>query len=228
MREGRSKKIGPTEREPTRARHWRETEPSAEKPETNDSENTRRRDRRGQSSPSARHERVEPPSKASSAEEPPRERVLKRAMRLLAARPRSERELRERLLEKERASAGVIEEAIEKLREYGYVSDEKFALGYASYRVQQKPIGKRRLLRELAAHKLSEEAMREAVEAIFTEHSEEELLDRAIEKRLARTGPPRSRADLKRLYDHLLRAGFPHEIVMSRLKDLKVNQPEEE
>lgn len=226
MRKGRSQETDEAEREPRRARHWRETRPPAE--EHSDPERTRQRDSQHKRRSSTLRQRAGDSAEASFEEEPPRERVMRRALRLLAARPRAESELRERLREKEWASADAVEEVIEKLRAYGYVDDAKFALGYASYRVKQKPVGRRRLRRELAAHKVAEETMREALEAVFAETPEEELLDRAIERRIARTGPPRSRAELKKLYDHLLRAGFPHELVMNRLRRFQVGQLEDE
>jgi regulatory protein len=227
MRKGRSTETDEAEREPKRARHWREIEPLVEEGKTADPERIRKRGSQRKRVSLRPRQRAENPDEAPLKEEPARERVMKRAIRLLAARPRSEGELRERLLEKEWASAEAVEEAIEKLREYGYVEDERFALDYASYRVKRKPVGKRRLLRELAAQKVAEETARAAIEAVFAENPEEELLDRAIERRIARTGLPRSRAELKKLYDHLLRAGFQHELIMNRLRGFTLDQPED-
>ena len=72
-----------------------------------------------------------------------RERTLQRAVKLLAAKPRSVAELRERLLEKEWANEASVTYALAKLKEYGYLDDERFAFGFASYRVRQKPNAKR-------------------------------------------------------------------------------------
>ncbi len=78
-----------------------------------------------------------------------RERVFARAAKLLAAKPRSVAELRERLLEGRGATKTNVDQVIERLREYGYLDDAKFAQSYASNRVQQRPIGRRRLQRDL-------------------------------------------------------------------------------
>src|ERR1044072_5435773 len=67
-----------------------------------------------------------------------RERTFQRAAKLLAAQPRSVEELRERLLEKQWTDEATVEAVLAKLSEYGYLNDERFALGYASYRVRQK------------------------------------------------------------------------------------------
>src|ERR1044071_8943375 len=72
-----------------------------------------------------------------------RERTLQRAVKLLAAKPRSIEELRERLLEKQWADDAAVEYALAKLKEYGYLDDERFAFGFASYRVKAKPVRRR-------------------------------------------------------------------------------------
>src|SRR5207302_8023087 len=94
----------------------------------------------------ARGARTPDPEKA-------RARTLQRAVKLLAAKPRSVEELREHLLEKEWADEAAVTYALSKLKEYGYLDDERFAFGFASYRVKQKPLGRQRLARDLKAKK---------------------------------------------------------------------------
>ena len=74
-----------------------------------------------------------------------RERTMNRAVRLLAAKPRSIRELRERLLEKLWTNEEIVERVLEKLKEYKYLDDEQFARDVAVSKLRQKPQGKRRL-----------------------------------------------------------------------------------
>ena len=47
----------------------------------------------------------------------------------------------------------MVEAVIAKLREYGYLNDERFAFGYASFQVRQKPVGRQRLQRALSTEK---------------------------------------------------------------------------
>ena len=47
---------------------------------------------------------------------------------------------------------------------------------------------------------------------------EEELIDRAIEKRMRLRGRPQTRAETKSLFDHLLRQGFSYELVMRKVR----------
>ncbi|MGB7925214.1 MAG: RecX family transcriptional regulator [Pyrinomonadaceae bacterium] len=147
-----------------------------------------------------------------------RERTFQRAVKLLAAKPRSIAELRERLLEKQWTNEATVEDVIARLREYGYLDDERFAFGYASYRVRQKPVGRQRLARDLQMKKVSRETADEALNLVFEETPEEVLIDRAIEKRTRLRGRPQTRAEVKSLFDHLLRCGFSYELVMNKVR----------
>ena len=146
-----------------------------------------------------------------------RARAFQRAVKLLAAKPRSIAELRERLAER-CSSKAVIETVIARLREYGYLDDERYALGYASSKVRQQPIGRRRLELSLARKKVDRAVADDALDQVFAETSEAELLDRAVEKRIRLRGRPKTRAEAKSLFDHLLRQGFPFELVSEKVR----------
>ena len=143
---------------------------------------------------------------------------MQRAVKLLAAKPRSIEELRERLLEKQWTNAEVVDAVLGRLREYGYLDDEKYAFGYASSKVRQKPVGRQRLQRALALKKIDKETADEALELVFAETPEEEVIERAIEKRVRLRGRPRTRAETKSLFDHLLRQGFSYELVIRKVR----------
>jgi regulatory protein len=146
-----------------------------------------------------------------------RARAFQRAVKLLAAKPRSIEELRERLAER-CSSKPVIETVIARLREYGYLDDERYALGYAAAKVRQQPIGRRRLELSLAKKKVDRTVADEALDQVFAETPEADLLDRAIEKRVRLRGPPKTRAESKSLFDHLLRQGFPFDLVADKVR----------
>jgi regulatory protein len=148
-----------------------------------------------------------------------RERTLQRAVKLLAAKPRSVEELRERLLEKEWTDEAAADYALAKLKEYGYLNDERFAFGFASYRVRQKPLGRQRLARDLKMRKVSQETADAALELVYQETSEEELITRAIEKRVRLRGRPSTRQETKSLYDHLLRLGFSYDLIIRKVRE---------
>src|SRR5258705_5381064 len=118
--------------------------------------------------------RPENESRAALTPDEIRARAFQRAVKLLAAKPRSIAELRERLAER-CSSESVIETVIARLREYGYLDDERYALGYASSKVRQAPIGRRRLEQSLARKKVDRTVADEALNQVFGETSTEEL-----------------------------------------------------
>ncbi len=156
-----------------------------------------------------------------------RARTLQRAVKLLAAKPRSVEELRERLLEKGWADEAAVDYALEKLKEYGYLDDERFAFGFASYRVKQKPVGRQRLARDLQTKKISKETADAALELVYQETPEEELIAQAIDKRVRLRGRPTTRQETKSLYDHLLRLGFSYDLIIRKVREAS-DTPEEE
>lgn len=159
-----------------------------------------------------------------------RERTMQRAAKLLAAKPRSVAELRERLLEKQWTNEEAVDAVIAKLSEYGYLNDERFAFGYASFQVRQKPVGRQRLRRALALKKVDQETADEAINLVYEETPEEALIDRAIEKRTRLRGRPQTRAESKSLFDHLLRQGFSYELVATKVRaasSVDLDEPEE-
>jgi len=157
-----------------------------------------------------------------------RERTFQRAVKLLAAKPRSVAELRERLLEKKWTNEAIVEAVLQKLGEYGYLNDERFAFSYASYKVKQKPVGRRRLERDLKFKKIDSGVANEALEMVFTQTPEEQLIDQAIAKRLRIRGKPKNRAEAKSLFEHLLRQGFEFELVSDKVRSLATDYADED
>lgn len=157
-----------------------------------------------------------------------RAKTFQRAAKLLAAKPRSVSELRERLLQGRYANKSIVEEVIARLREYGYLDDQHFALSFASHKVKQKPTGRRRLEQDLMMKKVDRAVAQEALDQVFAETPEEELIDRAIEKRIRLRGRPRDRAEAKSLFDHLLRQGFPFELVSDKVRAISRAAAEDE
>ncbi|MBI1765403.1 MAG: regulatory protein RecX [Acidobacteria bacterium] len=146
----------------------------------------------------------------------PYEKTLARAFRLLAAKARSVAQLRERLLEK--AESEVVEQALARLVELGYLNDEEFARSFANSRLSYKPLGRTRLRQDLQRKQLAKPVVEQALETAYTEHSEEALIDRAIEKRLRLKGAPTTREEAKKLFDYLLRRGFSYDLVIRKVR----------
>src|SRR5215203_7333941 len=157
-----------------------------------------------------------------------RERTMNRAVNLLAAKPRSIGELRERLLEKNWTNLEIVDAVIEKLEEYGYLDDRKFAEDLALSKLRQKPQGKRRLQQAMSQKKLDRETLDTAIASAFEKMPEMELIDAAIEKRLRLKGRPETREETKKFYDHLLRQGFAFDLIRNKMSEVAKLPPEDE
>ena len=155
-----------------------------------------------------------------------RERIFQRALNILAARPRSEAQLRERLLAKEWATAELVDQCVARLKELGYVNDATFAESYANYRMAARPVGRQRLARELAQKRVARQTIDRALDEAYEETSEETLIDRALAKRLRAHGRPTDRQSAKRLFDHLMRLGFGYDLIVRKLRELRAEVEE--
>lgn len=149
-----------------------------------------------------------------------RQKTFDRAVNLLAFKPRSIQELRERLLEKDWTTPEIVDTVLDKLKEYNYLNDDQFAKSFAASKIRQKPIGKRVLKQKLTLKKLDKETVEAALETAFEETPEEEVIERAIEKRLRVKGKPETREDAKKFYDYLLRQGFSYDLVSNKMREI--------
>lgn len=148
-------------------------------------------------------------------------RVMKAALNILAARSCSEGQLRERLTAKGWSQTGLVEGCIKRLKELGYVNDDRFAQSYANSRLSSKALGRARLARELANRKVPRASIDGALDMVFSESGEETLIDRAIGRRIRTHGRPADRAAGKRMFDHLARLGFEYDLIARKLRKLK-------
>ena len=150
--------------------------------------------------------------------------VFQRAAKLLAAKQRSVEELREKLSTTRGATKPLIDEVIARLRGYGYLDDAKFAQSYASLRLRERPIGRRRLERDLWMKKIDKQTAETALDQVFESTPEDELIERAIAKRVRLRGKPKTREDAKKLFDHLIRQGFEFDLVSDKVRALAQNR----
>ena len=126
------------------------------------------------------------------------------ALRYLTARPRSERELRDRLRRRQVGEA-VIDRAVEKLRTKGLLDDFTFAQYWVDQRVTFKPRSRRMLEMELRQKGVDGEA----IEGVTLDMDDEAEAYRAAQRR-ARSLPTLTTSipSIKKLVDHLRRRGF--------------------
>jgi regulatory protein len=134
-------------------------------------------------------------------------RVKREAYRLLAVRGRTARELRDRLRQHGYLSAD-IDEVMHQLVNDGYVDDRKFAFDWARYRLQEKPLGRRRLAWEIQRRGIDSKLLEEVLDNIYTEFSPVALAEQALRRHLRHTSVPRSTSERKKLSRYLMNLGF--------------------
>jgi regulatory protein len=156
-----------------------------------------------------------------------RTRTMQRAVTLLAAKPRSRGELRQRLLEKQWTNTEIVESVLNKLEEYQFLNDERFAHDYAASKLRQKPQGKRKLQQTLSQKQLDKETVSNALEQVFEETPESELVGKAVEKRINLKGFPKDRDETKKFYDYLLRQGFSYGLIAEKMREIKLETTDE-
>jgi regulatory protein len=155
-------------------------------------------------------------------------KTFDRAVNLLTYRPRSIEELRTRLLEKVWTNEEIVDGVIEKLKEYNYLNDEQFATSFAASKIRQKAVGRRRLRQDLRRKKLDNETIAKAIENAFEEIPEEEVIDRAVAKRLRIKGIPETQNEKKNFFAYLMRQGFEYDLIRTKMDELPEPENDED
>ena len=144
------------------------------------------------------------------------------AFNLLTYRPRSCREIRDKLKGKNYPEQ-VGEEVIRQLRELNFLDDSQFARSWAESRLLNKPRGRRLLEQELRQKGIDEKIIEEVSQSTFDKHSEEELALALARKRLKSYLKLDELTRKRRLFSYLGRRGFSPETISQVLEQLEVN-----
>jgi regulatory protein len=149
-----------------------------------------------------------------------RERAMQIALRYLEVRPRSKREIEQRLKRSE-IDEELIGSVIAKLQELGFIDDADFASRWIESRNRTRPKSVRSLKAELAVKGISREEIDTAVESISPD-DELKLAKAAITKHLgSKRQVPTDKAELdaynKRLIGFLQRRGFGWTIIKAAM-----------
>jgi regulatory protein len=147
-------------------------------------------------------------------------------LRLLAASPKSARELRKKL-EGKGYSSGIIDQALSDLRAQGVLDDTKYAKDLAARLTLGKCAGRHKIAFELKRHGISKKISEELLGALSNEDEAERALEQARLKWAgwSRLDPQKRK---KRLYDFLIRKGFDFQIVQDILQKLTRETTQEE
>jgi regulatory protein len=137
---------------------------------------------------------------------------------MLARRELSEAQVRERLRRKDHPPIA-IDEAVGRLKGTGALDDRRVARAAARTEAQVRSRGRAYVVRRLQALGIAADVADDAVEEVFGAIDEQELLDRAIARRLRGPGARvRDAAHFRRLLQQLVRQGFAASAVIAALK----------
>jgi regulatory protein len=151
-------------------------------------------------------------------------RATEAALRLLASRPRSVREISNRLRQKGFEQV-TIDRAIEKLEGWNYVDDAEFARYWVENRTTHKPRGRRLLEQELRTKGVDREVVKEAI-------AEAEVDEESAALELARAKLPTYRHDdpqtaRRKMAGYLQRRGYGYDVIKPVIDSVFSNADEE-
>ena len=98
------------------------------------------------------------------------------AARILSARAQTVSELRDKL-QKRAAQPGDVVEALRRIKDAGYLNDEKFAGSFASWRRDNEGLGKTRVLRDLMARRVAPAVAKKAIDAAYSGTDEVAMIE---------------------------------------------------
>jgi regulatory protein len=146
------------------------------------------------------------------------------ALQRLARRPYSVAEMR-RTLRRKFDEEAAVKDAIARLHQLGLLDDRKFSQQYASFLARHRGFGRERIRRELRLKRVDEQAIEAALAQTFEEVSEQQILERALEKKLRNVHLPLTIPKFYSLCQSLKRLGFRSDDIMKTMRSRPELQP---
>jgi regulatory protein len=145
--------------------------------------------------------------------------LLEYAVRSLASRMKSERDLRRRM--KDRAEPGeegeqAMDRVVEKLKELGYLSDERFAADFTRLRKENDKFGQRRVQQGLMQKGIAAPLVKEALGAAYEDVDEAALAKAYVERK--RMKKPVGEKEVAKAMRRLMAAGFSSKAIWKVLR----------
>ncbi|MCI0473131.1 MAG: RecX family transcriptional regulator [Ignavibacteria bacterium] len=139
------------------------------------------------------------------------------AFRYLNYKPRSEKEVRTKLLQK-KISEKTIGEIITLLKDLKFIDDANYAKMYVESKVTLKPEGRRVLKMKLAGKGIEKELSQKTVEENYPEETEIKKAKDLINKYSKRVKAKNPADRKQKIYRHLLSKGFAYDVISMVLK----------
>ena len=139
------------------------------------------------------------------------------ALVYLSYRDRSIAEMNQRL-SKKGYPAEVIESVIRNLENANLLNDERFALSFSRYKVEDKSWGPEKLRFELYVKGIDKELAEDVINRIYEKYSQNDLIQKLISKRL-KNRQDVNRAEMKKHIDYLKRRGFRWDVIREAISN---------
>ncbi len=146
--------------------------------------------------------------------------LLELAVRSLSSKMKSERELRSKLMERAEPGEGgvaAVEAVILKLKDLGYLSDERFAADYTRLRKENEKYGRRRVQQALMRKGIAPELTLSTLSAAYDEVDEVALAREYVARK--RMKKPEDDKATARVMRRLVGAGFSTRTVWKVLRE---------
>jgi regulatory protein len=130
------------------------------------------------------------PGKKSTDRKPPRgikktldrEGLMAYSARILSSRAQSISELRVKL-QRRASQAEDVDEVLARLKETGYLNDERFAERFVDWRKDQEGLGKARVMRDLMARRVAPAVAKKAAESAYQKADEIAMIEKFLERK---------------------------------------------
>lgn len=143
------------------------------------------------------------------------------ALRALGQRSHSAHELRQKLAFRAETPA-ILQEVLEKLRDYGFADDTAFSETFATSRLNNQGFGKQRVLRDLQAKRVPPAVAGAAVERTFAGTDETDLVVQFLQRKYRGKDLAtflKEEKNLASAFRRLRTAGFSTRVSLAVLKE---------
>ncbi|HKR82588.1 MAG TPA: RecX family transcriptional regulator [Terriglobales bacterium] len=116
----------------------------------------------------------------------------------------------------------LVELVIRRLKDQGYLNDEKYAAAYSAFRRDNEKYGQRRVVTDLKSKGVVGEILEKAVAASFREVDEEKQARAYLRRK--RLVKPKDKKQAARVFRQLIRAGFAPKTIFKLLRNWDVDE----
>jgi len=146
-----------------------------------------------------------------------KETLYAAALRALMRRAHSVHEMRS-YLERRAEKPSLAREVLARLRQEKLIDDARYAREFARTRANSRHQGRYRIMRELRTRGVADGLIETALEEVFAETNEEDLLRKLIARRMRAARGPLDANKTASLYRTLLRAGFDAQLIRREVR----------